>query len=184
MDQSDIGRRNPNVIPGGSPPTISDLNHTPGGFDANPVVATGFYGGPMTPHKDSGTTNIAADVAGWYLCCMTGWAPGRPNRSSEVKEVGYSLQTTHQLTELRLTELVALRPDQADLDAQRISLNGNGKRRLVPIPRCAAVSPQTLRRGATSAPEFPVRLRQPRVRPRPPVPRPPRVSVGPRAVRA
>jgi integrase len=96
--------------------------------------------------------------------------------------VGYSLQATHQLTELRLTEPVALHPGRADLDAQRISLNGKGgKRRFVPIPRCAAVSPQTLRRGATRAPPLSVRVRQPRVRPWPPVPWTPRVSVGPRA---
>ena len=94
--------------------------------------------------------------------------------------MGYSLQATHQLAELRLTELVALRTDQADLDARRLSLNGKGRKPwFVPIPRCAAVSPQTLRRGATRAPPLSVRVRQPRVRPWPPVPWTPRVSVGP-----
>src|SRR5664280_2637012 len=88
VDQSDIGRRNPNVIPGGLP--TDDLGPQPhaGRLRREPCGGHRLLRRRDDPHNDSGTTRIAADVAGWYSCCMTGWAPGRPNRSSQGKEVG------------------------------------------------------------------------------------------------
>jgi len=54
------------VYPSGTPPTVSDLNPTPGDVEANLVVATVSETGTVTMYNFSGQVNVVVDVAGWY----------------------------------------------------------------------------------------------------------------------
>jgi len=54
------------VFPSGSPPTVSDLNPSPGTVEPNLVVATLSADGTVSVYNNTGTTNIVVDVAGWY----------------------------------------------------------------------------------------------------------------------
>lgn len=55
------------VYPGtGTPPTASDLNWTMGATTANLVIATLSSTGTVTIYNFSGTTDVIADVMGWY----------------------------------------------------------------------------------------------------------------------
>jgi hypothetical protein len=54
------------VFPTGTPPTVSDLNPTPGDVEANLVVATVSPTGTVDLYNNAGTANVVVDVAGWY----------------------------------------------------------------------------------------------------------------------
>ena len=54
------------VFPSGTPPTVSDLNPTPGDVEANLVVATVSPTGTIDIYNNAGTANVVVDVAGWY----------------------------------------------------------------------------------------------------------------------
>lgn len=54
------------VYPGGTRPTVSDLNPGASAVVANLVVATLSSSGTVTIYNNAGTVNLAVDVAGWY----------------------------------------------------------------------------------------------------------------------
>ena len=54
------------MFPTGIPPTVSDLNPTPGDVEANLVVATVSATGTIDLYNNAGTANVVVDVTGWY----------------------------------------------------------------------------------------------------------------------
>ena len=54
------------VFSSGTPPTVSDLNPTPGDIEANLVVATVSATGTIDLYNNAGTANVVVDVTGWY----------------------------------------------------------------------------------------------------------------------
>lgn len=55
------------VFPGGSPPTTSDLNLAAGDIRPNLVIATLAPSGTVSIFNQTGNTDIAVDLAGWYV---------------------------------------------------------------------------------------------------------------------
>jgi hypothetical protein len=54
------------VFPGGSVPTVSDLNPAAGEVEANLVVATLSSSGTVNIYNYAGSVNVVVDVEGWY----------------------------------------------------------------------------------------------------------------------
>ena len=54
------------VFPGPTRPTTSDLNPLQGQIEANLVVATLSSSGTISIYNNSGSTNVAVDLIGWY----------------------------------------------------------------------------------------------------------------------
>ena len=54
------------VYPSGSPPVVSDLNPYPGSVEPNLVVATLTGSGTFEIYNAAGSTDVVADVLGWY----------------------------------------------------------------------------------------------------------------------